>query len=141
MAEPDKQEKSSNGKRTLPDAAKPHQWKPGQSGNPKGRPPKSLTLTPKLLERLDDPCPSDPKGRTWGEVVIEATLVHAAKGNAGALRELWNRIDGVPAQSIELDGKLGIENLNLEGAKDRLVGELARIAARQEKAKTPRKPK
>jgi len=133
----DKQGKS-NGK--VPDSLKPYAWKPGQSGNPKGRTPKALTLTPRLIERLDEVCPGDKQGRTWGEVVIEATLVHAAKGNTGALRELWNRIDGMPAQTIDLDGKIGLENLNVEGAKGRLLGELARIAARQQAKETTRKP-
>ena len=41
-------------KRTLPEAAKPYQFRPGQSGNPGGR-PKKKPITEIYEEILEDP--------------------------------------------------------------------------------------
>jgi len=66
---------------------------PGQSGNPKGRPPRMKTWTT-LLKKLDEPCPSDKKGkgRTWREAIVLATLKMALKGHRTALKILWDRM-------------------------------------------------
>lgn len=81
-------------------------YKPGASGNPKGR-PKRKTLTENLLMELDKPCPQDPDGRTWREVIILATLIHAGKGKPQAMQEVWNRIDGKVKDKHELSGPDG----------------------------------
>lgn len=81
-------------------------FSPGVSGNPKGR-PKRKTLTEELLMELDKPCPQDPDGRTWREVIIIATLIHAGKGKPHAMQEVWNRIDGKVKDKHELTGPDG----------------------------------
>jgi hypothetical protein len=75
----------------------------GQSGNPKGRPPKHECLTSLLKEELEKVNAADKEGRTWMELVVVATLRLAIKGNAAALREVWNRVDGKVRQDIGVD--------------------------------------
>ena len=78
-------------------------WKPGQSGNPKGRPPKNISLTSLLKAEIVKINPSDKKRRTWGELIVLATIQHAIKGNATALKEVWERIDGKAPQIVGED--------------------------------------
>jgi len=84
-------------------------WKPGQSGNPEGRPPKKECLTSLLREEIEKKCQSDKKGRTWKELIVLTTLELAIKGNSVALREIWDRIDGKLATPV---GIADIEQLN-----------------------------
>jgi hypothetical protein len=80
----------------------PYQFKPGQSGNPKGR-PKGRTLTDLMSALLDahelcgEPTPG---GRTVGQVLVESWVSHAVKrGDAALIREILDRVEGkiVPA--------------------------------------------
>src|SRR5262245_64755542 len=72
----------------------------GQSGNPKGRPPKHECLTSLLKAELETVNPGDKERRTWMELVVAATLRLAIKGNAAALREVWDRVDGKVKQEL-----------------------------------------
>jgi hypothetical protein len=93
--------------RPLPPAAK--RWKKGTSGNPRGRPKKQDCLTNLLREEIQKTCPADREKRTWKELVVRATLQLAMKGNATALKEVWERMDGKVLQTERLqfgeDGK------------------------------------
>ncbi len=77
-------------------------WKKGESGNPKGRPKKQDSLTSLLKEEIKKICPADREKRTWKELIIRATLQLAMKGNAAALREVWDRLDGKILQTGKL---------------------------------------
>ena len=77
-------------------------WKPGQSGNPKGRPPKQESLTSLLKEELDKISSEDAEGRTWRELIVLATLRLAIVGNKTALKEVWDRSDGRVLKEIEV---------------------------------------
>lgn len=74
----------------------PHQWQPGQSGNPAGR-PKGRSLTAILAAVLDateldgEPIPG---GRTVGEALVEAAVKKALAGDVAMFRELVRRRDG-----------------------------------------------
>src|SRR5262245_51780822 len=81
----------------------------GQSGNPNGRPPKHDCLTSLLKEELEKVSPADKEGRTWKELIVLATLRLAMKGNAAALREVWQRVDGKVRQVIGGDVDLHTE--------------------------------
>ena len=75
-------------------------WKKGESGNPRGRKPKHETLTSLYKEEIDKMCPPEAdvplwlKGKTWKELIVIATMRLAVGGNATALKECWERIDG-----------------------------------------------
>ena len=85
-------------------------WKKGTSGNPRGRPKKQDCLTQLLREEIQKICPADREKRKWKELIVRATLQLAMKGNATALKEVWERLDGKVLQTEKLqlggtDGK------------------------------------
>ena len=68
-------------------------WKPGQSGNPKGR-PKKESIVEVLKELVDTVCPTDPEGRTYGQLLTRSLMQQALRGHLGAIREVFNRLVG-----------------------------------------------
>ncbi len=112
-------EASSKNRRRLPPVET--RWKKGESGNPKGRPKKQDSLTSLLKEEIEKICPADREKRTWKELIVRATLQLAMKGNATALKEVWERLDGKTLQTGKLqlgdaDGKQF--NINVVYADD-----------------------
>ena len=88
-------------------------WVKGQSGNPAGRPPKSL-MQRQLEERANDP--------EFVEKWIEAQLSRAmASGVAGFLtsREILDRVDGPVKQEIDMQVTLGLAE-TLSKARQRI---------------------
>ena len=83
---------------------KSHRWKKGQSGNPSGR-PKSKTLSNAYRNKLEEPVPNDPEGRTWAELIAEAQVRDAVRGNVQAAREIADRTEGKARQAIEFEDK------------------------------------
>src|SRR2546423_5620196 len=78
-----------------------NRFRPGQSGNPAGR-PKSITLSEayrKMLSRVDE---SDPEKRTRAEVLAEQMYAKAKTGDVQALREIADRVEGKPRQTLAL---------------------------------------
>ena len=71
-------------------------WKPGQSGNPKGRPPKGDTMTEALKEKVDK------------EAVAEKLYAMAMEGDIAALKYIYDRVDGKPRESVDLNHSGGI---------------------------------
>lgn len=78
----------------VPPEIRPHVFKPGQSGNPGGR-PKKLT---RHLERLLDQ--KDEKGRTYAERLVESVVKRAIKRSDSALKEIWERTEGKVPQAV-----------------------------------------
>lgn len=64
-------------------------WKPGESGNPKGRPPKGESLT----ETLETVVDKNEIARKLYELAME--------GDIPALKYIYDRIDGRPKETIE----------------------------------------
>jgi Family of unknown function (DUF5681) len=85
-----------------PDVGKQTQWKKGESGNPGGR-PKSKTLPDAYKNKLEEPVPNDPEGRTWAELIAEAQVRDAVRGNVQAAREIADRTEGRARQAIEFE--------------------------------------
>lgn len=73
-------------------------WKPGQSGNPGGR-PKDPGITAIQIKLLDKKCPYDAKGRTWREYLAEKGLLLAVQKEM-ALEHLKERLEGKVATII-----------------------------------------
>jgi hypothetical protein len=76
-------------------------FKPGQSGNPAGRPKKAL-LSDALRRQLAITAPGMPE-RTQAEAIASALIAEAIAGNVQAIREVGDRSEGKPAQAIALD--------------------------------------
>ncbi len=90
-------------------------WKKGTSGNPRGRPKKQDCLTRLLREEIQKICPADREKRTWKLLIVRATLQLAMKGNATALKEVWERLDGKVLQTEKLQlGGVGGKQVTIE---------------------------
>ncbi len=79
-----------------------HRWKPGESGNPGGR-PKRTPLTDACREILAQPIPGDPEGRTYAQAIAETLAAKALDGDIRAAQELADRAEGKPRQSLEIE--------------------------------------
>ena len=83
-------------------------FKPGQSGNPKGRPKKEVCLTSQLKDRLDEVPKVLPDGSpnnrelTWAGIISERVVLEAAKGNPSIIKELLERIDGKVKDKLDV---------------------------------------
>ena len=95
-----------------------HRFKPGQSGNPGGR-PKTKLITQAYRELLEQ---VDPKERkTLAEILARKAVAQARKGNLAALKEITDRTEGKSVQPLSHSG-LGSEpvaiNVNLGRKRD-----------------------
>ena len=79
-------------------------WKPGQSGNPNGR-PKKLPDLDKLMAEILGP---NKEGKDGMELIIEAMLKKAAKGDVKAAELLLNRGYGKAKQFISMNHEGGV---------------------------------
>lgn len=64
-------------------------WKPGESGNPQGRPPKGEALTDILKSKIDK------------EQIAEKLIELVGDGDLAAIKYVYDRIDGRPKETIE----------------------------------------
>jgi hypothetical protein len=81
-------------------------FKKGQSGNPGGRPKKEWTWS-KLLEKIGEE--EEPKsGKKFKELVSRRLWVECVNGNMPAIKELFNRMEGMPKQQTEIQGAVNI---------------------------------
>lgn len=72
-------------------------FKPGESGNPNGRPPKGYSITEMMKEMLS----SKPEVKeTLGKVIITKAL----EGDITAIKTVWQYMDGMPQQNLTLSG-------------------------------------
>ncbi len=69
-------------------------FKPGKSGNPKGRPPKGHSITEWFREMLN----SQPEVK---EAIAQSIVSKALEGDVAAQRMVWNYMDGMPQQQID----------------------------------------
>lgn len=72
----------------------PTTWKKGQSGNPKGRPPRGYSISDWFKEMLGN----RPEVK---QKLANAILVKAIEGDTVAQKMIWQYMDGMPKQDIE----------------------------------------
>lgn len=82
-------------------------WKPGQSGNPKGRPPKELCITSLIKEELEEVLRAEGGNITFARAFAKALIRKAIKGHNVAMKELLERVDGKVPLPLEHGGKGG----------------------------------
>jgi len=99
----------------------PHQWRPGQSGNPAGRPKGEAGFLYRRVWNQEIPAHilrvlnsgkrglNLPPGTKFGECVVLKNYLMAMAGNVDAQKIILNRVDG----SVEKH-----HNLNVEGQID-----------------------
>ena len=84
-------------------------WKPGQSGNPRGRPKKGESIVDLLQELVDAVCPTDPERRSYAGLLKRSLLQMGLRGNLGAIREVCNRLVGQAPFLVERIGAVPYE--------------------------------
>ena len=102
------------------DHLNPHKWKPGQSGNPGGRPKKQSMQS--ALEKVLDASPE-----LLAEL-IQTGLEQAKKGDFRYWQEIFNRLDGKVINKVELtDKQVDWSALDNEGDTQRPAVNPARV--------------
>lgn len=86
---------------------KGHRWQPGESGNPKGRPPKGHSITETIRAMMDE---KPEIKRALGAKIIQ----HAMEGDTVAMKLIWNYLDGMPTQTLDanVSGNLTINQIS-----------------------------
>ena len=84
-------------------------WKPGESGNPGGR-PKRKPLTDAYAAILAQPVPAEvarklnvDSSTTYAEIIAMALVREAVKGNVQAASQLADRVEGRAMERMQLD--------------------------------------
>lgn len=86
-------------------------FKPGQSGNPKGRPKKEYSLVSLLKEASERTVPKDKLNRTWAQIIVEQVLKKAKGGDAYFTKLFFEYVAGKPVQPLEIPSEIKI-NVN-----------------------------
>ena len=109
MAKTDKQSKSRQpgapprARPNQTDHLKPHWFKPGQSGNPGGRPKETISWAHMLrLEGQKKIKSGKAKGKTMMAEVCRKMWTLAAAGNVKAAQLVMERMEGKPVTPIDL---------------------------------------
>ena len=77
---------------------------PGVSGNPAGKPEGTLSLTSMIKRKLQELAPD---GKRDAMEVLADNIIQDALDSNNKMRQLiWNYVDGLPKQSIELSGQI-----------------------------------
>lgn len=105
-----------------------HQFKPGQSGNPGGR-PKGTSLTAVLRRVLE----REHQGRPIGELLVERLVKEALSGKLPHLKEVLDRVEGRVVERMKLETNAAPGVVVLHMPPPRVIGEPeADAAARSE---------
>ena len=108
-------------------------WVKGQSGNPNGRPKKSTSWSEIANDLLDsneimivystsketkDLHLKVDKNKTIRHAIVSALINEAMSGNIQAIKELYDRTEGKPAQKLEIEETLLPTGFDIEIIKN-----------------------
>ena len=80
-------------------------FKKGQSGNPKGRPEGTFSLLTLLKQELQK-VPEGQDKKTYADLIVKRMLKQAIeKGDQQQIKLIWNYIEGMPRQDLNVDVK------------------------------------
>ena len=82
-------------------------FKPGQSGNPKGRPPK-VKCIPDILRKIGEEPGTESGDMTKLDVVMHKVFKFAVEGRPWAVQFIADRTEGKPIATIEQESKLEV---------------------------------
>ncbi len=82
-------------------------WKPGQSGNPGGR-PKRDAITAALRDQLQSKMPGRDE-RTVAEAIAFVLVKRALRGDVRAIREIMDRTEGKPLLAVKMEGVVTLD--------------------------------
>lgn len=103
----------------------PHRWRPGESGNPKGRPPRDLSPTNWVQRLAPEKCKKT--GMELLELVVRRLYKLAIGGNTFAIKLIIDRTEPVLTTTIVVNQLVMREDLNMRvgalksGDVDRLL--------------------
>jgi Family of unknown function (DUF5681) len=99
-------------------------WKKGQSGNPLGRPKKTL-ITDALRAKLAEVDSSDALGRTNAEIIADCMIARAkAKGRGQQdAAEIADRTEGRPKQKVDVAAEISTVSMT-EAQLDKSIMDL-----------------
>lgn len=100
---------------------------PHNNANPMGRPKKGQTLTDLMREYLDD----KEEGHTVPRKVefVASVASMARKGDATAIKLIWNYLDGMPLQKTDMTAyiKRDFEDMSDEELKEALYDRIKKL--------------
>jgi len=91
-------------------------FKPGESGNPNGRPLKDESIT-NIIKKYLAEISKGGNGKTNKELMIQEAFLLAMKGDMNAIKYLTNYHDGMPLQKMDIQGSIS-QNPILEAISD-----------------------
>lgn len=106
---------SEKKKRKIPEALERNKFKPGQSGNPSGR-PKKKPLTELYEQLLSDPKIMDQVRKSVVDMVKSGRMVGQLQ-----LKEMAERVEGKVTQAVDVTGELTVKTLSerMQRARER----------------------
>jgi len=90
-----------------------HRFKPGQSGNPVGR-PRTAKLSEACRAKLASLIPGDSESRSYAEAIADRLAQLALKGDIRAAQELADRAEGRPSQMAPPTEYSGVKYIVLD---------------------------
>ena len=109
------------------EAGKPYWWKPGQSGNPSGRPKGRISIA----QRLKTTLAQDP---ALAQALVDAMIARSLSPNGTKdLSMLLDRVDGAVARTVHVEDTRHIKRL---GFSDPLMGTAGAVIEAEARVRT-----
>lgn len=89
-----------------------NQFKPGQSGNPEGRPKGTKNLSTILREMLELEIEVDGVKITQKDAIIKQLIKKSTAGELNAIQEVFDRTEGKAKQEIKHEIQKGVLNID-----------------------------